>query len=738
MRNIACVGSGPASLVFALAVKQTSPAAAVTIIRRAADHAPSLGFALSDNRRRAMRARLESVLDAPLPVHRWRRADIIRRGAKTSIAGELGGAIAHQALLSALERAAIAHHCTLRQIGDADLEDALAAFDLVAWDGTDTAPDSGFATDIAPHRAFSVCLAVSQLAADRVLEVAESQQSLFLGHGFSAGDAGACLFVEATADAWQREGLLDADATRLAGFVTNTFAHALGGGSIRHAGRLMPLAAAVPRRWRDGNRVLIGGTAMAAHPSFLYRPELALDDALALAAALTANEPMEPALERYDKARRAMAASAARASDLEISWLENLHRVLDLPPAMFAFNALTRSLRVNHRDLEKAAPAFVSAVDREFAGIAAGSNQAPPPPMFVPFTLRGLTLPNRIAVSPMCMYQAKDGTVDDFHLVHLGSRAIGGAGLVFAEMTNVSPEGRISPGCAGLYKADHVEAWRRVVDYVHRHTPAKIAIQLAHAGRRASTALPWQGRNVPPPDGGWETLAPSAIAFCDTLPAPRQMTHADIARVVADFARAASWSEQAGFDLIELHMAHGYLLSTFLSPLSNKRSDGYGGDLEGRARFPLEVVRAVRAAVPDLPLSVRISAVDWSPGGSTLEQMIAFSVMLKEADVDIIDVSTGNVVNVLRPITGRLFQTPFSDQIRNQVKIPTMTVGKIRSYGDINAILAAGRADVCLLAKGYLRQPYFAYDAAQAQGYDLPWPDSYAQAKDFALRDEYR
>jgi anthraniloyl-CoA monooxygenase len=380
----------------------------------------------------------------------------------------------------------------------------------------------------------------------------------------------------------------------------------------------------------------------------------------------------------------------------------------------------------------------VQTVDREFAGISDGANQTPAPPMFVPFALRGLTLENRIAVSPMCMYEATDGTVDDFHLVHLGSRAVGGAGLVFAEMTNVSPEGRISPGCAGMYKPEHVAAWRRVVEYVHHHTSAKIAIQLAHAGRRASTALPWQGRNIPPPEGGWETLAPSAIPFCDTLPAPREMTLSDIARLIADFGRAARWSDDAGFDLVELHMAHGYLLSTFLSPLSNRRTDEFGGNLKGRARLPLEVVRAVRAAWPAKPLSVRISAVDWSPGGSTIEQMIEFSAMLKEAGVDIIDVSTGNVVNVRRPMTGRLFQTPFSDQIRNQVKIPTMTVGKIASYGDINAILAAGRADLCLLAKGHLKQPYFTREAAEAQGYHLPWPRSYEQAKDFSLRNEYR
>jgi anthraniloyl-CoA monooxygenase len=737
MRHIACVGSGPASLLFVLAVNTKLKTNAVTIFRHAGDDDPSPGFAV--NRRRDIRGRLESALATSLPVNRWLRTNFVHRGAITTIAGDLGSAVARAPMVTILEQAAIEQNSTVRHVGPADLDRELATFDVVVLEETDVPSHRAhFACDIVRRHVWGVCFAVTHLAADRVLEVAERGNSFFFGHGFAVGDGQATFFVEATGDAWSREGLLEANSDAIWAFVSDAFSRALDGASVRVSGRLSQISSAMPRLWRDGNRILLGGTAKAAHPSFLYRTELALDDALELASAIAEDSSAVQSLDRYEKSRHAIAMSAARASDLEMNWLENLHRYVDFTPPAFAFNALTRSLRVNHGDLEKAAPEFVRAVDQQFAGIAAGSNQVPPPPMFVPLTLRGLTLENRVAVSPMCTYQADNGTVNDFHLVHLGSRAIGGAGLVFAEMTNVSPEGRISLGCAGMYKPEHAQAWRRVVDYVHRHTSAKIAIQLAHAGRRASTALPWEGQNIPPPRGGWETLGPSAISFCDTLPVPREMTDGDIARVVADFARAACWSHEAGFDLVELHMAHGYLLSTFLSPLSNRRTDEFGGSLEGRARFPLEVVRAVRAAWPAKPLSVRISAVDWSPGGSTIEQMIEFSEMLKEAGVDIIDVSTGNVVNVRRPTTGRLFQTQFSDQIRNQVKIPTMTVGKITSYGDINSILAAGRADLCLLAKGHLRKPYFTRDAAEAQGYDLPWPRSYKAAKEFSLRDETR
>jgi anthraniloyl-CoA monooxygenase len=735
MQHIACVGSGPASFVFALAVKRIAKSSAVTIFRQEVDYDPDPGFALSDNQRRNIRSRLESVLEALQPLHRWQRTDVIHRGAMTTVDGEFGGALEGARLMSTLEQAAIEQNCNVRHINSAELDLELASFDFVVFEEADVPLDRAhFEYDTVHRRAHGICFAVTQFAADRVLEVVERGSSLFFGHGFSVGDGQASFCVEANSEAWLREGLVDATPEVIIAYMSDAFSRSLHGGTICSSGRLFQIHTAIPRRWRSGNRFLLGGTAKAAHRSFLYRTELSLDDAFELAAAIT--DGSEQSLERYERTRRAVAASAARASDLEMDWLENLHRYVNFSPAAFAFNALTRSLRVNHRDLEKTSPAFVNRVDQEFAGMPPGSNQAPPPPMFVPFTLRGLKLDNRIAVSPMCMYQADDGTVNDFHLVHLGSRAIGGAGLVFAEMTNVSAEGRISPGCAGMYKPEHVQAWGKVVEYVHRHTSAKIAIQLAHAGRRASTALPWQGQNIPPTEGGWETLGPSAISFCDTLPAPREMSHKDIARVVADFARAAQWSDEAGFDLVELHMAHGYLLSTFLSPLSNRRSDEFGGNLANRARFPLEVVRAVRAAWPTKPLSVRISAVDWSPGGTTMEQMIEFSGMLKEAGVDIIDVSTGNVVNVRRPTTGRLFQTPFSDQIRNQVKIPTMTVGKITSYGDINAILAAGRADLCLLAKGHLRKPYFTRDAAEAQGYDLAWPRSYKSAKEFSLRNE--
>lgn len=355
------------------------------------------------------------------------------------------------------------------------------------------------------------------------------------------------------------------------------------------------------------------------------------------------------------------------------------------------------------------------------------------PPMFTPFTLRGMRLVNRVVMSPMCMYSATDGMVGDFHLVHYGSRAVGGAGLVMTEMTAVSPEGRISLGCAGMWADRHIAAWKRVVDFVHAETEAKIALQIGHSGRKGSQRLPWEGRDAPlPPDKAWPLIAPSALPFSDKDPVPRAMDETDIARVIDAFAAAARRADAAGFDMVELHFGHGYLVSSFISPLSNRHNDAWGGSLDNRMRLPLAIFRAVRAAFPeDKPISARISAVDWAEGGTTAEDAVEIGRMFRAAGLDILDVSTGNVVPGARPAAEGLFQTPFAERIRREAGIPTMTVGNIRSADEINGIIAAGRADLCVMAKAYLFDPYFVRHAAYAQGYPLPWPKPYARVAQF-------
>jgi anthraniloyl-CoA monooxygenase len=355
--------------------------------------------------------------------------------------------------------------------------------------------------------------------------------------------------------------------------------------------------------------------------------------------------------------------------------------------------------------------------------------------MFTPFRLRGLVLPNRVVVSSMCQYSADDGTPDEWHLVHLGSRAVGGAGLVMTEMTDVSREGRISPGCAGMYTREHVTAWKRIVDFVHGHSPAKIGLQLAHAGRKGSTRRLWEGIDEPLDSGNWALVSASAIPYFPHSQVPKAMERTDMDTVRMDFVRATRMAEEAGFDLLELHFAHGYLLASFLSPLTNRRADEYGGSLANRARFPLEIFDAVRAAWPEAkPMSVRISATDWAEGGTTPDDAVEVARLLKAHGCDIVDVSAGQTVPEQKPVYGRLFQTPFADRIRHEAGIPTMTVGNIASYADVNSIIAAGRADLCVLARAHLYDPYWTRHAAYEQGYDLPWPDQYVPVQGFTPR----
>jgi anthraniloyl-CoA monooxygenase len=369
------------------------------------------------------------------------------------------------------------------------------------------------------------------------------------------------------------------------------------------------------------------------------------------------------------------------------------------------------------------------------AGIPAPAVMAAPPPMFTPFRLRGLLLANRVVVSPMSQYSAEDGTPNDWHLIHLGSRAVGGAGLVFAEMTDVSPEARISPWCPGLYTPEHAAAWKRIVGFVHGETDAKIAVQLGHAGRKGSTRKLWEGDSEPLPEGNWPILAPSAIPYFPHSQVPREVTRADMDGVTADFVRATRLAALAGFDMLEIHMAHGYLLAGFISPLTNRRTDAYGGSLENRMRFPLEVFDAVRAAWPaGRPMSVRISAVDWYPGGHEPADAVEVARLLKAHGCDAVDVSAGQTVPDQRPVYGRLFQTPFADRIRHEVGIATMAVGNISSYADVNTILAAGRADLCLLARAHLWDPYWTRHAAYELGVPMKWPGQYDSLNRFRPR----
>ena len=452
------------------------------------------------------------------------------------------------------------------------------------------------------------------------------------------------------------------------------------------------------------------------------------------------SEPtLEAAFAKYENARRTEVLRLQSAARNSTEWFENVARYTDFEPDQFAYSLLTRSQRVSHENLRLRDSTYVDSVERWFARTANGRNESIPP-MFAPFRLRGMELANRIVVSPMAMYSACEGVPGDFHLVHLGSFALGGAGLVFTEMTCVSPQARITPGCPGLWSDEQAGAWARIVRFIHEYSPAKVCLQLGHSGRKGSTRRGWEGIDEPLEAGNWEVLAPSPIPWGPRNQVPREATRDDMDAVIADFARATRYAIDCGFDMIELHAAHGYLLSSFISPLTNRRQDAYGGSLANRMRFPLEVVDAMRALWPeDKPMSVRISATDWHERGLTAEESVEIAVMLKAHGVDLVDVSAGQTTPDARPVYGRMFQTPLADRIRNEAKVATMAVGNIYEPDHCNSILAAGRADLVALARPHLANPRWTQHAAARLGFDGQfWPPQYWNGRDQMIRNLQR
>jgi anthraniloyl-CoA monooxygenase len=447
----------------------------------------------------------------------------------------------------------------------------------------------------------------------------------------------------------------------------------------------------------------------------------------------------------YETGRREEVEKTQHAADVSLVWFERVARFWDFDPVQFAFGVMTRAKAITYDNLRLRAPEFVAEVDRTFARQVrrAGfdvDDREPNVPMFQPLQLREMVVPNRVVVSPMDMYSAKDGMPGDWHLVHYGSRATGGAGLVFTEMTCVSPEARITPGCTGLWTDDQEAAWTRIVDFVHANSAAKICLQLGHAGRKAGTKLMWEGMDRPLEEGAWEACSASPIPYLPESQVPREVTRADMDRITAQFVEAVVRGERAGFDMLELHCAHGYLLASFLSPLTNHRTDRYGGSIENRLRYPLEVFTAMRDVWPaHKPMSVRVSATDWAEGGLTGSDSVAIAEAFAEAGVDLIDVSTGQTVVQARPVYGRMFQTPFSDQIRNEAHVATMCVGNITTADQVNTILAAGRADLVALGRPHLVDPFFTMKAAAWYGAkDIACPKPYLAGKEQIFRNSVR
>ena len=558
--------------------------------------------------------------------------------------------------------------------------------------------------------------------------IAETDIGTVQAHAYPYSESMSTFIVELSEDTWRRSGQVDsADRSWKAGesdqagieFCAEVFKDDLqGAGLVGNNSRWIRFPTVRTDCWRDRNVVIIGDAAHTAHFSIGSGTKLAMEDALALAACLHENRGVEAALAAYETERRPVVESAQRAAQASLEWFESIGQYTRQEPLQFAFNLLTRSRRVTYSNLEVRDPEFVQRVEKWFS-----PDHTSTPPMFVPIHLRDVGLTNRVIVSAMDMYSAEDGLIGDFHLVHLGSKALGGAAMVMTEMVCVSREGRISPGCAGMYRPEHEAAFKRLVDFVHRDTAAKVGIQLGHSGRKGSTRLMWEGMDEPLESGNWDLVAPSPLPYMPGSQVPREMTRADMDLIRDQFVAATRMAAHAGFDLLELHCAHGYLLASFISPLTNRRTDDYGGSLEGRLRYPLEVFDAIRAEWPaGRPMSVRLSATDWYEGGLTAEESVQVARVFAAHGVDAIDVSTGQTVAEEQPAFGRSYQTPFSDRIRNQTGVKTIAVGAISSYDDVNTIILAGRADMCALGRAHLYDPAWTLHAAAEQDVAVAWP----------------
>lgn len=746
--RVVCIGGGPAGLFFSILLKKARPGVDVTVYERnRPDDTFGWGVVFSDQT-------LGNIEAADEPTYRaiedafvhWDAIDVNLRGRRLRASGQGFAGLGRMRLLEILQARAVDLGVELRFQNEVTDEDAFADADaLVIADGANSIVRrkhaEAFGTTIDVRACRYVWLGTHHTFDAFTFAFEPTEWGWFTLHAYRFDANTSTAIVECRDEAWRAAGLDAAGPDETIAFCENLFGKYLGGhGLMCNARHLANPWLRFPHisnaTWSLGKRVLLGDAAHTAHFSIGSGTKLALEDAISLAREMARDQPLRAAYEAYEAERRVEVLRLQNAARNSLEWFENVGRYAALEPEQFAYSLLTRSQRIGHENLRLRDRDYVEGVERWFDANRGSGAGRRVPPMFAPFSLRELRLENRVVVSPMAMYSCADGLPDDFYLVHLGARAQGGAGLVFTEMTAPSPDARISPGCAGLYKAEHAAAWARIVEFVHARTHAKIALQLGHAGPKGSTQLGWEQADEPLPEGNWPLVAPSPVAFGPNNQLPAELTRDGMETIKAQFVRAAEIGAVCGFDMLELHCAHGYLFSSFITPLTNRRTDEYGGPLENRLRYPLEVFAALRAVWPQhLPMSVRISATDWVPGGIEPADAVEVAHAFRAAGADLIDVSAGQTSRAARPVYGRMFQTPFSDRIRNEVGIATMAVGNIFEPDHVNGIIAAGRADLCAIARPHLADPYWTLHAAAALGYDgIEWPKQYLPGRDQYLR----
>lgn len=754
--NVHVIGGGPAGLYFAILMKKAWPQTRITVFERnKPDDTFGFGVVFSDQTLAGFESYdLETYRQIVGHFAYWDDIEIHFRGSTFRIGGNGFCGTSRSMLLKILSRRAHSVGIDLKYGAEADPEKMTTrgADLVVAADGINSRTRDLFKDKFKPSielRPNHFCW----MGSDRPMDAfnfffRETPHGIFIAHCYQYQPGRSTWVMETDPETFKRAGLEKLDESASAQFLEGVFAEELAGHKLitnRSLWRNFPTIRC--EKWTAGNIVLLGDAKATAHFSIGSGTKLAMEDAIALYEAFrfTGGRDVKAALTRFESARREEVEKTQHSADVSLVWFEHVKRFWDMDPTRFAFGLMTRSKAITYDNLALRAPEFVKLADK----LVARDTQAqgfdidvakPGVPMFQPFRLRDMVLANRVVVSPMCQYSAKDGLPGDWHMVHYGSRAIGGAGLMFTEMTDVSELARISPGCTGIYNDAQESAWTRIVDFVHANSATKFCLQLGHAGRKGSTRLMWDGIDEPLPAGNWPLVSASPLPYYPHSQVPREMTRPDMDATIAYYVQAVKRAERAGFDMIELHAAHGYLLASFISPLTNKRTDAYGGTLDNRLRFPLEVFRAMRSVWPEKkPMSVRISATDWQDGGLTGDDAVQVARAFAEAGCDLIDVSTGQSTPDADPLYGRMYQTPFSDQIRNDADIATMCVGAITSADQVNTIVAAGRADLVALARPHLADPAFTLKAAAWYGAkNIATPPQYVAGRDQLFRESDR
>ena len=764
--NILCIGGGPAGLYFALLMKKQNPAHHVTVVERNRPYDTfGWGVVFSDqtlgNLVKADEDTARSILQA---FNHWDDIDTHFKGQVVTSGGHGFCGIGRKRLLNILQ--ARCEALGVKLVFETDvLDDQTLAAEynadmVIASDGLNsrirTRYESSYQPDIDTRKCRFVWLGTKKLFSAFTFAFEETEHGWFQAHAYQYDGDTATFIVETPEEVWLKAGIDKMSQEEAIAFCERVFTKYLDGNTLmanaahlRGSANWIKFPRIICKNWVHWNTIhqkrvpviLMGDAAHTAHFSIGSGTKLALEDAIELSQSFArfGNKGMEAVLDHYQQLRSIEVLKIQSAARNSMEWFENVSRYTALEAPQFAYSMLTRSQRLSHENLRVRDAAYVRSFEHWIAeqayakaGLPVPLSKQAIPPMLTPFKLRNVVLKNRIVVSPMAQYSAVDGIAGDYHLVHLGSRAMGGAGLVFAEMTCVSPEARITPACPGLYSHEQMMAWKRIVDFVHANTDAKIAVQLGHAGAKGSTRVAWEGIDQPLQSDNWPLISASEQRYLPNVSQlAREATQVDMDKVLYDFVEATRAADQAGFDWLELHCAHGYFLSSFISPLTNQRQDEYGGSLENRCRFPLQVFAAIRAVWPaEKPISVRISAHDWVEGGITPDDAIEIARLFKNAGADLIDCSSGQVSKAEKPVFGRMFQTPFADRIRNEVQIPTMAVGAIFEADHANSIIAAGRADLCAIARPHLADPAWTlHEAAKLGVTDIAWPKQYVAGK---------